>query len=329
MAEVLTETLVLALDIGGTNSRGEIMRWEGGTLSEPLATHSLPTPTGDGDAAIETIISLSRTLLESVDPAERTNVRAVGLGVPGVLDSDTGLVKLASNLGWNDRYVASELQAALGIPVYLTHDVTAAGVAEKRLGAGRGVEDVLAVFLGTGIAATLVSGGKIVRGGLMPSGNRQPAGEIGHMPIVQDGPWCACGQRGCLELFCSARAIGQIYSKALGIDPCGPELKTSRDLVENLSTDPIAATVWDEATRNLAFGLFSAAMVTGPTRIILGGGLAAAGSILVDPVEARMKELATVIEAPEIVLAQLGQRAGVLGVALMTIDWLGALQQVA
>ena len=326
MAKAVSETLLLALDIGGTNSRGELVRWDGGaaTFSEPLASHTLPTPSGNGDAAIATIIQLSRALLDAVDEEVRGHVRAVGLGVPGVLDSDAGVVKLAANLGWTNRHVAGELEAALGIPVYLTHDVTAAGTAEMRLGAGRGVYDVLAVFLGTGIAATLVSGGRIVRGGQMPSGNRQPAGEIGHMPIAQDGPLCACGQRGCLELYCSARSVGRLYSEALGIEPNGPDARTSRDVVDCLDTDPVARAVWDDAVRNLAFGLFTASMVSGPTRIILGGGLAAAGAVLLDPVVVRMKELATVIEPPEIVLAQLGQRAGVLGVGLVTLDWLTA-----
>ncbi|WP_435299140.1 ROK family protein [Timonella sp. A28] len=320
MAEVLTHTLVLALDIGGTNSRGEVLQWDGEALSDPIASASLPTPTGDGDAAITTIAHVCNQLLDALTDEQRTLVRAVGLGVPGVLDSETGIVKMASNLGWFNRNVAGELHDLVGLPVHLMHDVTAAGIAEQRLGAGRGHDDVLAVFLGTGIAATLITGGRVIRGGLTASGTRQPAGEIGHMPLVMNGPLCGCGQRGCLELYCSARNVGRIYSETLGIDPAGPDAKTSKDVVHNLATDPVAREVWDTATRNLAYGLFTATMVTGPSLIILGGGLSAAGDVLVEAVHKHFTDFARVVEVPHIVVAALGQRAGILGVALTTIE---------
>lgn len=321
MAEILdTWPLLVALDIGGTNSRGEVLPFADGKLGDPLFRAARPTPVGDGDAAVLTIMELSRQLLSFLTPQQRGRVAALGLGVPGVLDAATGVVKLAGNLGWRNCDVAGQLERELGLPVFLFHDVTAAGVAEQRLGAGRGVGDVLSVFMGTGIAATITCGGNMLDGGELPEGGRQQVGEIGHLPVGLEGPECGCGQRGCLELYCSARAIGQSYSRALGIDPDGPNAKSSKDLVLALETDPIAKEVWSVATRYLAHGLLTASIVVGPSRIVLGGGLAAAGDQLVVAVRDWLKDMTRVIEVPQIVIAELGQRAGVMGVALLTAD---------
>lgn len=324
MAEILeSPPLLLAFDIGGTNSRGEVIAWEGGALTSPLASATVPTPIEDGDGTVMAITALAKELLSSLTPDQRARVIGAGLGVPGVLDPQTGVVKLAGNLGWRNRPVAAELEAEICVPVYLSHDVTAAGVAEQRLGAGRGVTDVLSVFLGTGIAATVTSGGHMLIGGTVPGKGYQQVGEIGHMPVTFDGPLCGCGQRGCLELYCSARSIGRIYSEALGLDPRGPDRKTSLDVVAALDTDPVARDVWSTATRCLAFGLLAASTVVGPSRIVLGGGLAQAGNVLVDAVRGWLEQTARVVHVPEIVTAELGPRAGILGVALLTVDRLG------
>lgn len=314
--------MIVSLDIGGTNSRGEVLTWNGDSYSESLATATLPTPTGDGDAAVRTIVALIEQLLANLSDSQRECVAAVGVGVPGLIDSEAGVVRLAANLGWRNRALAAEVQQAVGYPVYVTHDVTAAGIAEQRLGAGHNSQDVMAVFLGTGIAAAFVSGGQLVRGGQIDDETRQPAGEIGHLPIVLDGLLCACGQHGCFEMYASARSFGRMYTEALGIDVPSPETKTSLDLVKALDHDSIAREVWQKCTRYLAHGLIAASMPTGPSLIILGGGLAAAGDVLVDAVRAQFASMATVLTVPSIVTAQLGQRAGTLGVALLTIKWL-------
>ena len=324
MAEILDSSpLLLAFDIGGTNSRGEVLAWQEGCLTDPLVSATVPTPIEDGDGTVMAITALAKELLSSLSPDQRTRVVGVGLGVPGVLDSQSGVVKLAGNLGWRNRPVAAELEAAIGIPVFLSHDVTAAGVAEQRLGAGRGGDDVLAVFIGTGIAATVTSGGRMLVGGTVPGKGYQQVGEIGHMPVTFDGPLCGCGQRGCLELYCSARSIGRMYSEALGIDPRGPDRKTSHDVVEALGRDPIARDVWSTATRCLAYGLLAASTVVGPSRIVLGGGLAQAGTALIDSVRGWLEKTARVVHVPEIVTAELGPRAGIMGVALLTLDRVG------
>lgn len=310
--------IVIALDLGGTNCRGEALRWDGERFSEPLAAASLPTPSPNGDAVVETIADVVARIREALTQEQQAEVYAVGVGVPGVIDTESGFVIRAVNLGWINRDVRGELEEKTGKPVVITHDVTSAGVAEQEFGSGKGASDVLSIFLGTGIAATVTVDGKIVKGGTTDSGFRQPAGEIGHMPIVIDGLRCACGQSGCLEMYCSARSFGRQYNEALGIDPSSYDAKTSHDLFVDLETSEVARDVWSKATRFLAHGLLMATTVFGPSRIVLGGGLSAAGQTLVSSVKNHFDQISTVFETPEIVTAQLGQRAGVLGVALLT-----------
>lgn len=300
----MSDTLVLALDIGGTNARGEVL--DAG-LGRPLASASLPTPYGDGEATLTTIERLCGQLMDSLDPIDRGRVRAVGLGVPGIIEGQTGVVRLASNLGWVGTPVGDRLSERVALPVHVHHDVTVAGLAEHRLGAGAGTDDLVAVFIGTGIAATIVSGGLAVEGGL------HQAGELGHVPIVPDGRPCPCGQRGCLEMYCSARAIGHAYAAAIGRPGA-----TSLDVVNDLGTDPRADAVWAEAIDWLAHGLMGVITLLSPSRLVLGGGLSAAGDTLVVPLRERLLALAHVATVPPIVTAQLGQRAGVLGSALAT-----------
>lgn len=300
----MSDTLVLALDIGGTNARGEVLDAE---LGPPLARVSLPTPYGDGEATLTTIERLCAQLLGSLNPTDRGRVRAVGLGVPGIVEGDTGVVRLASNLGWVGTPVGDRLSTAVGLPVHVHHDVTVAGLAEHRLGAGRGTDDLVAVFIGTGIAATVVAGGVAIEGGL------HQAGELGHVPIVVDGRPCPCGQVGCLEMYCSARAIGNAYAETIGRPGA-----TSLDVVNALGADPRADQVWTEAIDWLAHGLLGVITLLSPSRLVLGGGLSAAGEALVRPLRERLTTLARVATVPQIVTAQLGQRAGVLGSGLAT-----------
>ena len=300
----MSDRLVLALDIGGTNARGEVLDVR---LGAPLVRADLPTPERDGEATIATIESLCRLLLAGLSEADRARVQAVGLAVPGIIDAETGVVRLASNLGWSEEPVAARLSALLGLEVVLHHDVTAAGLAEHRLGAGAGAPDLLAVFIGTGMAALVVTGSEVVSGGL------HQAGEIGHMPVEQGGRPCPCGQTGCLEMYASARAIGRAYGALTG-----DVSATSLDVVTALGTDPRADAVWSEAMDWLAHGLLGPITLLSPVRIVLGGGLSASGSVLVDALRTRLDTLSHVAAVPEIVTASLGQRAGVLGSGLAT-----------
>ena len=298
---------VLAVDIGGTSIKAEIL--DSGLRCSAAA--AAPTPRSDGVRTLSAVIDLGRKLL-SGSPAGAA-VRRVGLAVPGVVDVDRGVGVVAANLAWQDMPVTAPVSAALGLPVTMVHDVTAAGIAEWRCGAGRGVDDLAVVVIGTGIAVTLVAGGALVRGG---SGQ---AGELGHVVVRPGGPPCACGQRGCLEAISSARAIADAYTARSGRAVDGAVEVSAR-----LGSDAVAQEVWQEATDALGDALLIVRALLAPSRIVLGGGLAGAGEALLAPVRARLERAPGLQAPPPVVAAELGGRAGVIGAALAALDAAGA-----
>src|SRR3954469_22817039 len=293
---------VLAVDIGGTSIKAEIL--DAGRT--PRASASTLTPSG-GRAALAAVIDLGRRLLHSLPPP--VDVARVGLAVPGVVDLDRGVGVLAANLAWRDLPVSAPVSAALGLPVTMVHDVTAAGVGEWRCGAGRGVDDLVVVVIGTGIAATLITGGVVVRGGL------GQAGELGHVVVRPGGRRCACGRRGCLEAISSARATAHAHAARSGRPVDG-----AIEVFARLGLDAVADEVCQEASDALADGLLIVCALLGPSRIVVGGGLAGAGEALLAPVRSRLERTSGLEAVPPVVAAQLGSRAGVIGAALAALD---------
>jgi glucokinase len=295
---------VLAVDIGGTSIKAEILDPD----LRCCAAASALTPRSDGAATLDAVIDLGRRLIHALpSPA---SVTSVGLAVPGVVDVDGGVGVLAANLAWRDMPVRAPVSAALGLPVTMVHDVTAAGMAEWRYGAGRGVDDLAVVVIGTGIAATLVTAGMLVRGGC------GQAGELGHVVVRPGGPPCACGQRGCLEAISSARAIAGAYAAR-----SGRQVDGAAEVSARLGRDVVADQVWQEAADALADALLMVRALLAPSCIVVGGGLVGAGEALLAPVRSRM-ERAGGLEAvvPPVVAAQLGPRAGVIGAGLAALD---------
>ena len=294
--------VVLAVDLGGTGIKAEL-------LDDDLRTVAAATaPTPGGPAALEAVCALGRGLVAG----SAAPVRGVGLAVPGLVDIGSGRALRSVNLGWTDVPVREVVTAGLGLPVALEHDVTAAGRAELALGAGRGVDDALVVVIGTGISAVVVAGGRLVRGG------RGQAGELGHVPVVPGGPGCSCGGRGCLEAVASARAVAAAYAARSGQAVAG-----SREVVLALQAgDAEARAVWDEAVDALALGLLGAISLLGSTRVVVGGGLAEAGELLLGPLRQRLRQRCTVQAVPDVVPAALGARAGTVGAGLAARDLL-------
>ena len=199
------------------------------------------------------------------------------------------------------------LAADLGVPVVLEHDVRAAGLAECLLGRARGVADCLVVVIGTGIAGVIVSHGVTLRGATAL------AGEIGHVPVYPDGEMCACGQRGCLETYASGAAIARRYRARRG----GAAALSAQDIAAARDTDPVADAVWRDAITALGIALASATMLLDPELFVLGGGLAAAGGALLDPVREELAGRLAWRPAPAVVLSTCGSRAGQLGAAIL------------
>ena len=203
------------------------------------------------------------------------------------------------------------MHAALGLPVALEWDVAAAALAES---ARVAADDVLFVSLGTGVASAHVVGGVARRGA---TGR---AGELGHAPVYPDGDECACGQRGCLEAYASATAIARRYHVRTGT-----QLATI-DIAARVESDPDATAVWDEAVDALGVALATQTMVTDPGVIVLGGGLAEAGDLLIERVRAALAGRLTWRTAPPILAASLGDAAGMHGAAALAWRLFGAAE---
>lgn len=297
---------VIALDVGGTYIKGGVISGDG-TLrhTERWYTRADRGP----DAVLETVLTRAAELAERC-PA----VEAAGVVVPGIVDEYEGVCVLAAGLGWRDVPVQDWLAEHLGLPVAFGHDVRAGGLAEARAGAGRGCADFLFVPVGTGITATVVSGG-LARA---LTGRNGATGELGHLVVRPGGERCRCGARGCLETVASASAIARRYSRATGRHG-----STARDVQGRAEAgDATAAAVWSEAIEALADALTTAITLHGPERVVIGGGLSEAGESCLAPLRAALAERLTSQAMPQVVAARLGDRAGCVGAAYLAQDLL-------
>ena len=270
-----------------------------------------PTPPRDrGPGEVLAAILATVDDLTAAVPGN-AGVNGVGLVVTGIVDERRGLAVHSENVGWRDVPVRSLVERATGLPVGFGHDVRAGTLAEWRLGADQGLQDLVFVPIGTGVSAGIVIQGRLVSGGGY-------AGEIGHVDLGHGEP-CTCGGRGCVEAVASAAAIARRYAAA-----SGRPLSDAREVAERMAAgDPAARRVWADATAALALALAWASVVLAPQAILLGGGLARSGKLLFDPIRQALGRHLGVVRQPRLVPATLQDEAGVLGAALLAWDALG------
>jgi glucokinase len=299
--------VVVAIDVGGTGMKCALVDRDGAMVHvERRATGAQRGP----EAVIATILEVAEGLAEK-GRADGYRVAAAGLAVPGVIDEAAGVAVWSANVGFRDVPLRDLLRDRIGLPTVLGHDVRAGGLAEARLGAGRGYGHVLMVPIGTGIAAAHVVHGKAF------TGAHGAAGEIGHIIVRPGGRPCGCGANGCLEAEASAAAIGRTYSARIG------RPATALDLVGRLADgEPEAVEVWAEAIDVLADGLHTGLTLFDPEVIVIGGGLAEAGDTLIVPLDAALRAKLTFQYRPALVRAELGDAAGSLGAGLMALSLL-------
>lgn len=301
---------VIALDVGGTGMKAALVGADGALLYEARR----PTGRERGpEAVVETILGFAADLRAYGTEHFGESAVAAGIAVPGIVDAERGIAVYAANLGWRDVPMRQLVGERLGgVPVALGHDVRTGGLAEGRLGAGKGADRFLFLALGTGIA------GAIGIGGLIEAGAHGSAGEIGHVVVRPDGPLCGCGQRGCLETLASAAAVTRAWAAASG----DPEADAADCAKAVESGDPAAVRVWRDTVDALAAGLVTALTLLDPRTLIIGGGLGEAGETLFTPLRAAVEERVTFQKLPEIVPAALGDTAGCLGAGLLAWDLL-------
>ncbi len=301
--------VVVAVDIGGTTVKGALYAENGASLA------FVTSPTfadraecaGPEDRALAAVTEVVDQLV--VRSARDGHVLA-GIGVcsPGLVDSKAGIVVLAVNLGWAALPIAEILRARFGVPVALEHDARAGARAEQaaRRAISRSADDLVFIPIGTGISATVVSGGSLIIGA---SG---AAGEFGHVPVVPGGELCNCGQRGCIEVYASAGSVFRRYREA-----GGEHAADTRELVQRIGSDPVASLVWHQAIAALATGLGMLTAVIDPGVIVIGGGMGEAGDRLLGPLRRAVAERLTWRAAPRIEQSVVGPAAGLAGAALL------------
>jgi glucokinase len=308
-----TSRCVVALDVGGTSMKGALVDEH----RRVRLRQSFPTPAVQGpEAVLDQMATAIATLTARAAEAGLAPPQAAGVVVPGIVDEARGVAVIAANIGWRDAPLASVLRERLGLPVALGHDVRAGGLAESRLGAAKGARDVLFVALGTGIAAScIVDGRPLIAGGY--------AGEVGHVVVEPDGEPCGCGGRGCLERVASAAAIARRYTSRSGVAVTG----AAEVAAKVRAGDPVAVAVWEEAVAALVDVLHTSLTLLGSEVVVLGGGLAEAGDLLLEPLRTGLDERLSFQRRPRLVQAALGDQAGCLGAALLAWSLVDALEE--
>lgn len=284
------------LDLGATNIKWAALERSGDAWSV-LDLGQVPTRATDGaDAVVARMVALA-------EQARRDwpGIGSVGVGVPGLFDAASGVTTFLPNLppDWIGHAVTEPMRARLGLPVELINDARAFGLAELRLGAGRGCQTMVGLALGTGV------GGVVVVDGRVHFGHDGTGGESGHQTILPDGPPCTCGNRGCLEALTRADAV----AAACGTDTADEAVRAAQ-AGDGRARDGLA-----QVGRWLGIGISNLIVVLTPDRVVLGGGVAAAGELLLEPIwdEVRRRVHVTNLEAVEIVTGELGTFAGAIG----------------
>jgi glucokinase len=307
--------LTIGVDLGGTKCLGVLLGGDGGVIAE----HRVATPFGE-DAIVDGVGDVAAHLIAIADG----EIVAIGVGAPGLVD-DEGVLRYAPNLpGVADLPLARPLSARLGKPVVVENDASCAGWGEREAGASRGHDDVLLVTLGTGIGGGIVTGGQLYRG------HHGFAGEIGHMVVDPHGPPCPCGQRGCWERFASGSGLGRLAREAAVGRRSHRVVELAGGDPENVRGEHVTAAAAEgdaDAIRIMgdfgwwvALGLANLANAFDPQLFVLGGGLVEAGGVLLDPVRAAFAGLLEGVDHRPvigIVPAELGERAGAIGAALL------------
>ncbi|WP_042458382.1 ROK family glucokinase [Neobacillus dielmonensis] len=308
---------IAAVDLGGTTSKIAFISKEGSIV------HKWEIPTDNSDEGANITANIAASIDEKLKQlgVSKEVLLGIGMGAPGPVDYETGVILNAVNLGWKDNFpLKDSLEAATSLPAAVENDANCAALGEMWMGAGKGAKDLVCVTLGTGVGGGVIVNGRIVQG------VNGAAGEIGHSTAVPfGGAPCNCGKTGCLETVASATGIVRLAIEEIKKDELQGELAklfsvqqkiTAKDVFDYAKTgDPIGQKVLNEVSFHLGLILANLANTLNPEIIVLGGGVSKAGSILLDSVNSYFAKFAfpAVKNSTKLALATLGNDAGVLG----------------
>ena len=311
--------LYIGIDVGGLSFKAGVVDENGNILGKASCPSGVERDYGPMIADMAALAF--KVLADTGHTADE--VKAIGIGIPGIMDPATGRVPLCNNLYWVDVPILEEMRKYTDLPVYVDNDATVAGLAEHVAGVSAGVRNSVFVTLGTGIGGGVILDGKVF------TGSHGVATEIGHMTTVDGGEHCNCGKRGCWERYASATALireghrlcerkpGTALAAAVGGDVGAITAKHIFDLAK--AGDPDCRALFDWYVHHLCVGLGNLVNLYDPEVIVLGGGVSRAGDFLLDAVRAEMPNWVFFRTMPfaRIELAALSNDAGIIGAAML------------
>lgn len=303
----------IGIDIGGTKIAGALVDAQGQIVLE----ERVPSPAGDPEAMVDAVVGLIERL------SANHEVIGAGVAAAGFIDADQSTIIYAPNISWRNEPFKAKLETKLNIPVIIENDANAAGWAEYRYGAGRGFKHMIMLTIGTGVGGAVITDSHMLRGGF------GIAGELGHLRVVPDGLLCGCGQNGCLESYASGTALLRTARElAASNSPEGARLReieaeegqlTGLEVYKAiLEGDEGALRLLSELGSWLGQAIGSLVAVLDPEVVVIGGGVSAAGDLLLNPIrEAYLAHLPARGYRPElkITTAEFVNDAGVVGAA--------------
>ena len=315
----------IGIDLGGTNIKAGVVNENYEIVSKATTKTLLPRP------AEEICADMAKVSLEAVKQAGLTldDIESVGIGTPGTANSETGIIEYSNNLGFLNLPVVEIMQKHIDKPVYVENDANAAAYGEFVAGAAKGANDAVCITLGTGVGGGIIINGKIY------SGFNFAGAEIGHTVIDPNGPECTCGRKGCFEVFSSATGLVRMTKEAMLEDKASvmwqmneEDGKVSARTAFNAmrAGDRAGKAVVDKYIKYLACGITNTINIFQPDILCIGGGVCNEGDPLLLPLkELVAKEVYTKNSAKntEIVIAKLGNDAGIIGAAFLGQDHKG------
>ena len=306
------QPLAIGIDMGGTSVKYGVVRG-----AEILHTGD-PIVTGDFKGPKALIAEITRRVHQL--RSDYSGIEAVGIGVPGFVDVQRGVVHELTNVpGWKEVPVRNMLTESTGLPCFAENDANAMCFAEFAHGAGKGARNMIAITLGTGVGGGLILDGRLYRGSSFG------AGEVGQMSIDYRGPVFVHGNVGALESYTGigplAKRAAALYRKAkIKKSPADCEPRALALAVKQ--KDPVALQVWDEFTSQLSTGLANTVWLLNPDRIVIGGGIAKAGKLIFDPLKRKLKAqlAASFTKGLTVVPAHFGNDAGIIGSAAVAME---------
>lgn len=310
----------IGIDLGGTNIVAGVVNENYEIISKAK------TPTNRPRSAEEICKDMAKMALEAVEKAglKVSDIQSVGVGAPGSVNSDTGVISYSNNLDFHNAPVADYIRKDIDLPVYVENDANAAAYGEFVAGSAKGTKDAVCITLGTGVGGGIIIGGKIY------SGFNYAGAELGHTVIEVDGVQCSCGRKGCFEVYSSATGLIRMTKEAMDADTDSKMHEMMGDHVSGRlafeamrAGDATAKSVVDKYIKYLAAGIANTINIFQPEVLCIGGGVCNEGDALLVPLkELISKEIYTRAseDNTKIVIASLGNDAGIIGAAFLGLQ---------